>query len=460
VYDGQRAVKSKGEKYLPSLSEQTSSEYEAYKQRALFYSITSKSVGAMVGMAMSKRPILKYPPEMSSYFEDASGTQFYELTAVSLSENVLMGRYGVLVDRQIDGGLPQMHGYRAEAITNWRITVDGLPSLVVLTENVYDSNDVDIFDHATRLQYRVLRLTHKSEVPTNLIPILGSYEPDPFLYDPLTEMIYTVSVYDDKKQHIETRVPLNMGKPMSVIPFYVVNPFGLNFNTLKPPMLDIVDVNISHYCTSADLEHGRHFTGLPTAVVSGVDASTKLKIGSMTAWVLPDKDAKAQYLEFTGQGLQSLEKAMKEKEAQLASLSASVLDNSHNGSEAPDTVRLRYMADTASLASIVRGTEALLNTAYKMAASMNGIDPALVHLQLNKEFLESKMSASELIKLTESYLTGGMSVESYVYNLRRGDQLPVTRTDDEEISALNKLKADKLAAAQAAKPVIQPQNQN
>ena len=79
AYKGQRAIKGGGTKYLPRLGGQTDEEYKAYKERALFYSITAKTVGAMVGMAMSRNPILKYPEDVAQYFEDTGGIQFTEL---------------------------------------------------------------------------------------------------------------------------------------------------------------------------------------------------------------------------------------------------------------------------------------------------------------------------------------------------------------------------------------------
>jgi hypothetical protein len=223
---------------------------------------------------------------------------------------------------------------------------------------------------------------------------------------------------------------------MDYIPFYAVNPMGVGWGNVKPPVLDIVDINISHYRSSADLEHGRHFTGLPTPIVSGVDGGSKMAIGSTTAWVLPDKDAKAYFLEFTGQGLLSLEKALSEKQSQLASLSARLIGQSSNGSEAAETVRLRYTSETASLTSVVRSVEALLNRVYKTVAKMESLDESSVSILIDKEFLSSKMTGPEIKSFVDSYLAGGISKETLVFNLRRGDALSPGRTDQQELGAI------------------------
>ena len=243
--------------------------------------------------------------------------------------------------------------------------------------------------------------------------------------------------------------PKNYGKPMNFIPFTVINPFGLGFEDSKPPMLDIVSVNISHYRSSADLEHGRHFTALPTPVVSGVDGSTTLKIGALSAWILPDPNARAYYLEFTGVGLGSLEKAITEKQSQLASLSARLLDNSKRGSEAAETVRLRYASETASLSTVVLAVEAGLTEIFTNICVLLDIKPE-ISIVLNKEFLDGRLSGAEVQKFVQSYLDGGMSKETLVYILRRGDVIPVNRTDEEELASLVQAEEARRQSAMAA----------
>jgi hypothetical protein len=77
----------------------------------------------------------------------------------------------------------------------------------------------------------------------------------------------------------------------------------------EPPLIDLVDANLALYGINADYRHGLHFTGLPTPVVSGYQPQKdgeKFYIGSTSAWVFPDPQAKAVFLEFTGQGLDAL----------------------------------------------------------------------------------------------------------------------------------------------------------
>ena len=400
--DGQRAIKAAGTRYLPALKGQNDDEYKAYKERALFYSTTSKTVSALVGMALDKPPELKYPDKMKPYFEDHSGTQFYELLAKTVGELLLAGRFGVFVDRPVSGGAPFLTLYLTEDIVNWYTEDDGRLTMVVLRECYYEIDGSDPYMQVLRTRYRELRLVDGQLVITvwNQIDPKGAYE-----------------------QSQPTTIT-NTGVPMDTIPFFCVTPTGLGIDPVKPPMMDIVDINISHYRTSADLEHGRHFTGLPTPYVTGAEGGPKLHIGSLTAWVVPNPNAKVGYLEFTGQGLSSLEKAMTEKQSQLASMSARLIDNSTKGSEAAETVRLRYMSETASLRTIVRSAEAFVNAIHNCIAKMEGLGDASVSVTLFKDFLSNKLSAAELKAWVEAYLSGGVSKEMLLHALKTGDALP------------------------------------
>lgn len=409
AYDGQRAVKARGRAYLPALKGQPQSEYNAYKERALFYSITSKTVGALLGLAIGKPPELEYPDKMKHAFEDKAGTEFYELLSQAVTEILLMARMGVLLDRPIGGGPVFTRIYDTESIINWDHDDNGTLTMLVLREVYTEIDPNDQYKKDIKIRYRELRMVggelqitvHKTE--------------DGVKFDP--QMSTTI---------------LNTGRPMDHIPFFCANPFGLSIEPSKPPMLDIVDINLSHYRTSADLEHGRHFTGLPTPWITGAESENKMNIGSLSAWVIPDANAKVGFLEFTGQGLGSLEKALAEKQSQLASLSARLVDNSTRGSEAAETVRLRYTSETASLRGVVRSVEALVNQVYSEMAFMEGLS-GKVNIKLNTDFMDDRMSPAALKAWVEAYLGGGVSKEMLVYALKRGDALPPPGTPQGEI---------------------------
>ena len=426
AYEGEDAIKKAGVLYLPKLKGQTDEDYKAYKQRAMFYSITSKSVAAMVGMATMHPAKLKYPESMAYCFAGTKPPQFSEVFSTVLVETLLQSRCGLFIDFATDGSEPYIAIYQVEDIINWRTDAVGNVTLVVLRE--YFDNPIDDYSVEKKLRIRELRMINN---------------------------VYTQIIHTDGEDDLVI-TPTVLGKELDSIPFYVVNPFGLGFTDNKPMMLDIANINLSHYLSSADLEHGRHFTGLPTPVVIGADSNSDLHIGSTKFLIIPDKGGDAKYLEFTGQGLQSLEKAMTEKQSQLASLSARLMDNSSRGSESTDAVKMRYMSETASLTTVLISIQTCLNTVYKKIAEFlrESIDD--VQITIDTDVMDVALSATEMTALFNGYISGSISINTLIYNLRKGRRLNPDVDDATEIAAIKERATEIQKANEVKQPASQP----
>jgi hypothetical protein len=312
--------------------------------------------------------------------------------------------------------------YARESVINWDIDEETDELLMVmLEEKVIKANASDRYVLEEVLQYRELKM-------------VGGR--------------YVCEVYNEDLQSIGATVPTVKGLPLNFIPFYMINPFGVSMEVHRSPVLDIVDLNYSHYRTSADLEHGRHFTGLPTPVITGIEAAGDIYIGSEKALVLPDPQSRASFMEFNGQGLGSLERAMEEKQGQMASMSARLIDNSKRGSEAAETVKLRYMSESASLITVVRAVEGAFNLIYSTVAQF--IDEPAPTVQMNKLFLDTKMSPAELTALVKAYIEGTISEETFINNLRSGGVISPHQDDNTEAQYMKDLREQRAAAEEAA----------
>jgi len=306
---------------------------------------------------------------------------------------MMTGKVATLVDVVNNKPVPKI--IPAESNINWVKDDDGNIYNVLLVSNNVITNP-DTFENEYKVQYHKLFLDENG--------------------------YYAVTTYDENKSNPVTVNPSIRGQKLKYIPFYPINSFGASIEPKKSPMVDIVDINLSHYMTSADLENGRHFVGLPTPYITGGVTETSLRVGSETAWIIPNKDAKVGFLEFLGQGLGSLEKALQEKQSQMSQFSAQLMDTSSRGSEAEGTVRLRYSSDAANLTDIALSTEICLNLTYNCIADWQGF--AKPSIELNKDFLSTKMSYSELTALTKSFVEGAITQEVFMYNLERGEMTP------------------------------------
>lgn len=395
VISGQDVIKKKGEKYLPRLSGQTDDAYKQYKTRALFFSIGAKSLQALVGMASLKDPKITSSDDMKSlYFNFDESISFIQTYTKMCHEVLLQNQSGAMVEWPKNGGNAYIIVFESESLINWDYDDNDNLIMVMIREAVYRKSD----KYARTLVIRQRELSLDGN---------GDY----------IQLIYEDNVL------VDTIKPKVAGKPLKEIPFVPFHSKGIGFTDEPPLLLDIANINISHYMTSADLEHGRHFTGLPTPIITGANSDTALHIGSNQFIVLPDKNANAKYLEFTGQGLKSLETALAEKQSMLASLSARLLDNSSKGSEATDAVKLRYLSETASLTTVVKTINVVLNMLYNIIATSLLENPNSVSIRLDTDFLGSTMTAAEMTALFNGYLGGAMDIDTLVYNLRVGRRL-------------------------------------
>jgi hypothetical protein len=180
---------------------------------------------------------------------------------------------------------------------------------------------------------------------------------------------------------VDTVTPLRLGKPLPLIPFVFHGPRHSLPDVDKVPLADIIAVNLDHYRLSADYKHGMHFTALPTAWVSGFDKNSSLRIGSSTAWVAETPGATAGFLEFTGQGLTTFERAMDRDEQLMAVLGTRMLESQKRVGETAAAIELRQSGENSILNTVSLSVSASLTQVLRPHPFGN----LLLHSQLGLE---------------------------------------------------------------------------
>ena len=400
---GQKAIHAAGERYLPKLTDQTDSDYQAYKTRAQFFNATWRTISALSGMIFRRPPVIDVAPSVEPYLDDVtmSGISFHILAQRATLEVLTTGRLGVLVDypqQSVEGMTladaqklnlrPSMNTYPAESIINWKTTWSRnrtVLSMVVLTESAALEPDNE-FEHKTETRYRVLDLFNNQ---------------------------YRVRVFriNDKKEDEQVGkdlFPLMNGKPLDFIPFYFIGVDDTTPEIDDPPLNDLVDLNLDHYRLDADYKHGLHFTGLPTPVVAGYtreNENEKLYVGSSSAWVFPNENAKATYLEYTGQGLSAIQAAKASDEQNMAILGARLLSSEKKAVETAQTAQIHRAGESSILSAISStisiGLTMALNTFCEWAGS-----PGKWSVVLNDEFMPPEVTPQELAEWLKGWQMG------------------------------------------------------
>ncbi len=432
VLDGEKAVKAAGAAYLPMLSGQDDAEYQAYVMRANFYNASSRTVKGLAGAIFRKNPVIEYPKQEQLEFFTPSGDSFKILAKEVVEEVIGLGRVGVFVDTTKDRGNRAFASiYYAENIINWREVIldDGTKklTLVVLREIVYeqDPDGEDEYDLVAVEQFRELSIDKD-----------GNYRQRIFVLEE-RKKLNQVSKWVVVQVGDDIYPKMAGGKLLKEIPFVFISPLAASAAIEKSPILDLIAVNLSHYRTSADHEHGMHFTALPTAYITGIqdDDTTEARVGSAVAWKFHSEQATVGYLEFSGAGLEALDKSLTKKEQLMAVLGARLLEQQKQDAEAARTVALRHAGENSVLASIAESATAGLLKVLGWVANWSNSSSGIT-LKLNTDFLISPIDASILTNLLSAVQAGNMSHEAFFYNLERAQLFPEGWTLEQEKAAI------------------------
>ncbi len=195
--------------------------------------------------------------------------------------------------------------------------------------------------------------------------------------------------------------------------------------------------------TTADYEHGCHFTGLPTPVICGYNPDTvkgKFYVGSQAAWVFPNHQATVKYLEFTGQGLKSLENNLTRKEGYMAILGARMLELSSGGNvESATTAAIHRGGEQSVLASMAQAISIGMEKVLLIFSSFAGgsSDPSSVNFELNRDFFPVPMDALTLTALVAAWQNQAISYETMYNNLVAGDIIDSDGLPEDEQKAIS-----------------------
>jgi hypothetical protein len=435
VATGEDAVHDAGTDYLPKLKDQVTADYLAYVKRTPFYNATWRTISGLKGMLFRQPPKIEAPEGIKDYFDDItmSGVPL-ELFVQDVCEEALkIGRIGILVDypevkvtgitmaQALAQNLrPTMQSYEAERIINWRvrrINNKTVLAMVVLTETHCEA--VDEFTDSVEDRYRVLDLVtsiEEGKVVTR----------------------YRIRIFKKEKKSdilLSESYPLMNGKPIDYIPFIFIGTDDVTPECDDPPLIDLVNLNLSHYRTTADYEHGCHFAGLPQAWIAGFrpeNAGDKLYIGGPSAWTFSDPNAKAEYLEFTGQGLESLVKNLGSKEQQMAVLGARMLEPQKKAPEAADSGSIRRKGEESMLSAAAQAISLGVTISLKWFVNWSGGDAGKVEFELNRDFYAVPMTSDMLTALVSGWQGGAYSEQVLFEKLQQGEIISRETTIEEE----------------------------
>lgn len=436
--EGEKAVKGETVRYLPKFEGMEGGDYDAYLSGATFYNFTGRTVKAMIGSIFRRRPVVQGLPE--SLKIDLTritrvANSFNVFTKFTAREILSMGRFGVLVDYPAGTGTqlkPYIASYTAENILDWNTALDPDSGKYVLTRVVLREFELDKASNGAAVyytRYRELRLRPDAD----------------------GKMTYVQIYYSAEKAHADLRpedaqgevIILRRGEPLPYIPFRIFGAMMSETTVEVPPLLDIAQLNVSHYRSYAHLEHGRFYTGFPIYCVMGDnDENNEYLIGPQKVWKLP-LGADARLLEMNGQGLKFLENACETKEAQAASLGGRMIGvTTRSVSESDNQVKVKERNEVALLLDVATSMDEGFTTVLRWWAWMSGAsktDADKTTVEFNKDFVLDQSGAREFRAIHGMYMDGVVPIDVVYDYLRKNEVIPDWMSIEEFKKLLDKM---------------------
>jgi hypothetical protein len=489
---GEREIKRKGATYLRPMKGSDRDQYAEYLDRAVFYNMSAQTLNGMVGQVFRRPPVVRNLPkvgvitgvaadgtqevispgsdletQLKRFAKDGTSHQGFAKTVAS--EQIAMGRFGALVDvaKAATNTSPRSYvvGYAAENIVDW--TVEEVAGFYMVTRvllrefervdehatpsqnNPWIGREGQASDNPRRAGARDRNAANRKAAQARPTRFTSSYTYRTIYRELCLEIqadgarIYKQYVYveDPLGRARDTYTPTVRGVPLPFIPFVF---FGSQSNAPdceKPPLLDIVDLNIKHYRTYAELEYGRFFTALPTYYAPGNadNDAAEYHIGPGNVWEVPP-DQIPGILEFKGEGLKTLERALNEKEGQIAAIGGRLMPGmSKSVSESDNQSALREANEQSLLLNVMMALEEGMTTLVRYWLMFRDVPlrtTEKLRYECDATFLTVSVDARTMRAIQQLYEAGILPVEGVYENFVRNGILPSSLSLEDFVAKL------------------------
>jgi len=397
VLAGETVVKDEGETYLPMTDGQTkqpngAANYAAYKTRAIFWDYTREIATAMEGLLGRKPPVVKLPSALSSMEKRCAptGETLAEFIAQVQAGQVEYGRIGILADVP-DVENPAgfyLYPYSAQKILNWQISLIADEDRLVMV--LLDESDYQLkgLQWEWTVQFRVCALDKDGTYYTTVVG-----------QDQLTNF--------DLADPPETVTrPMFRGKVMDRVPFVMANVTRATPDIERPPLENVADLALALYRGEADYRQALFLQGQATPAFFGFseDQIKKCMLGAGGGIWSTDPNARAQFLELAGAGLNEMRTSLENLHAAIVARGVSLLEP--NEAESGEALQTRVDNKTASLTAIANTTDAAIRQILGTCARWAGLDPETVEVAVNREFAKETLTGADLVSYMTAWTQG------------------------------------------------------
>ena len=208
----------------------------------------------------------------------------------------------------------------------------------------------------------------------------------------------------------------------------------------KPPMVEVAQLNLTHYQRHADLIQALHVAAQPILVLKGWDDQTDpvgLSVNNALS-MAPESDA--FYVEPASSAFDAQRAELEALIEEMKTLGLAVLTSQKNAAESGLSKSLDRLDSNSMLSVISKDLEQTLQQAMDMAGHYMGIEPPTV--TIDRDYSVETLDGNGITAINTIFQSGLIDQQTALELLKRGEILP-DEVDVEEVLAASELEQQK-----------------
>jgi hypothetical protein len=418
VTNGTNYIRDLAELYLPQEPREDDEAWQARIDRSVLSPYTSRLIETAAGAVLRKPIHIEGDPYWSEVALDIDGigSNINEYARRALVSSLTYGHSAILVDFPAATGARNLAEERAMGRRPYFVHVDAPQIWGWRKDDTNRLTQIRIHDY----EYRPLNEFGEEQVEVMRVIYPGRYD----LYTLGQE---TVTFEESNGFSLDT---------IPVVPIYS-NRRGVLIS--QPGLLDIANLNITHYQRQSDLIHALHIAAMPTLVLEGYSQdSSEATIGVNYALGM-EPGHKAYYVQSDATSFDAQMNELQSLEGQMSTLGITKLFGQKFVAESAEAKRIDQAQSNSVLAIISQELESALNQAFKLAAQYVGMEPPVI--TIDRDFDYYRLIGQDVAVLAQLNESGKISDETLLKILQHGEILPEDVKIADELERIQQMEA-------------------
>ena len=227
------------------------------------------------------------------------------------------------------------------------------------------------------------------------------------------------------------RVPVQSGQnQLRQIPFVPLYTNRTGFLTSMPPLIDVAELNLTHYQAQADHLHAMHVAAQQKLVLEGFNESSV--ISGVNYAISMEPGSKAYVIQADSSSFGEKRELLLNLENQMSTLGVTKLLGQKFVAESADAKRVDQAQANSVMAIISLELQSVLNQTFALAASYLNITPPRV--QIDRDFDFYRLLGQDAGVLSNMLKEGQMTPEMFVQTMRQGEWYSDTADVEREVA--------------------------